>query len=76
MACPSGNLSRVELRRESIESTGMNGFELCGIGAPLARCDLQPIKDGWQRVVDVTALVVSDDATGPFDQRQVFFEAE
>ena len=76
MACPSGNLSRVELRRESIEPPGVNGFELRGIDAPLTRCDLQPIKYGGQGVVDMTELVTTDDATGPVDQRQVFLKAE
>ena len=76
MADWSRNLSRIELRRESIESPGVNGFELRGIGVPLIRCDLQPIKDGRQSTVDVAALVVADDATGPVDQRQVFLEVE
>jgi hypothetical protein len=48
MAYSSRNLSCVELRREAIKSPGVNGFELRGINAPLARRDLQPIKDGWQ----------------------------
>ena len=69
-------LAGIELRRESIESPGVNGFELGGVDAPLIRRDLQPIKNVWQGVVDVTALVVADDATGPVDQRQIFLEAE
>ena len=69
-------LSRIEYRGRSIESFRMNGFKLCGIDAPLIRCDLQPGEDGWQRVVDVPALVATDDATGPINQSQVFLEVE
>ena len=72
----SRNLSRVELRRESIESPGVNGFELGGVDAPLIRRDLQPIENVWQGVVDVTAFIAADDATGPVDQRQIFLEVE
>ena len=39
-------LTRIELRDDSIESPGMNGFELRGIGAPLIYCDLQSVEDG------------------------------
>jgi hypothetical protein len=45
MAVWSRNLSRIELRRESIESPGVNGFELGDADTPLIRRDLQPIKD-------------------------------
>ena len=72
----SRNLSRIELWRESIESPGVNGFELSRVDAPLIRRDLKPIEDGWQGVVYVAAFVAADDATGPVDQRQVFLEVE
>jgi hypothetical protein len=61
----AGKLTRIELRDDSIESPGVNSFELRGIDAPLIPCDLQPCEDLWQRFVDVPALVTADDATGP-----------
>ena len=69
-------LTRIELRCDSIESPGMNGFELRGIDAPLIRCDLQSVEDGWQCVVDVSALVAADDAASPVHEGQVFLEVE
>jgi hypothetical protein len=42
-----GKLARIELRCDPIESFWMNDFELRGVDAPLIRCDLQPIEDGW-----------------------------
>lgn len=72
----AGELSRAELWGESIESLAMNGFELCGIDAPLVRCDLQAFEDWWHCVVDVPALVAADDAAGPVHQGQVFLEVE
>ena len=62
------------MRGESIESPGMNGFELRGIDAPLIRRDLQPCEYWWQRFVDVPTLVTADDAAGPVHQGQVFLE--
>ena len=64
------------MRGESIESPGMNGFELRSIDTPLIRCDLQPCEDRWQRFVDVPALVTADDAAGSVHQGQVFLEVE
>jgi hypothetical protein len=72
----AGKLSAVELRSESIESPGTNGFELSGIDAPLIRCDLQPCEDRWLRFVGVRALVTADDAASPVHQGQVFLEIE
>ena len=69
-------LAGIELWGDPIESPGVNGFELGGVDVPPIRRDLQPIKDGWQGVVDVTALVVANYATSPVDQRQVFLEVE
>ena len=43
----AGKLTRIELRDDSIESPGMNSFELRGIDAPLIHCDLQSVEDGW-----------------------------
>ena len=60
-------LSRIELRGLSIESSRVNGFELRGIDTPLIRGDLQPVEDGWQCIVDVSALVIANDAPGPVD---------
>ena len=40
----AGNLSRIELRIDSIESIGVNGFELSGIDLPLIRRDLQSVE--------------------------------
>ena len=39
----AGKLTRIELWDGSIESPGMNGFELRGIDAPLIYCDLQSV---------------------------------
>jgi len=58
-----GNLTRIELRCDSIESPGMNGLELRSIDTPLIRRDLQPVEDGRQGVVDVPALVAANHAT-------------
>ena len=69
-------LSRIELQGDSIESFGMNGFELRGIYSPLIRCDLQPGEDRWQCVFYVAALVAAYDAAGPVNQCQVFLEIE
>ena len=72
----AGNLSGIELRIDSIESFGVNGFELHGIDAPLIRRDLQSLEDGWQDVVDMPAFVTAHDASGPVDQGQIFLETE
>ena len=69
-------LAGIELWGDPVESPGVNGFELGGVDAPLIRRYLQPMKDGWQSVVDMTAFIAADDATGPVDQRQVFLEVE
>ena len=36
-------LARIELRCDSIEAPGMNGFELCAVDEPLFSSDLQSI---------------------------------
>ena len=43
-----GKLTRIELRDDSIESPGMNDFELRGVDAPLIHCHLQSVEDGSQ----------------------------
>ena len=55
-------LTRIELRCDSIESPGMNGFKLRGIDAPLIRCDLQSVEDRRQGAVDVPVLVATNGA--------------
>ena len=60
--------------RQGIESSCVNGFELRGIDAPLIEGDLKSVDDRWQCIVDVSALVIANDATGPVHQRQVFLE--
>ena len=69
-------LTRIELRDDSIESPGMNGFELRGIDAPLFRCNFQAGENGWQCVFDVPTFVAANDAPGPVNQHQVFFKIE
>ena len=76
MADRSRHLSRIEFWRESIESPGVNGFELGGVDAPLIRRYLQPSKDRREGIVDMTMFITADDATCPVDQRQVFTKIE
>ena len=53
----AGKVTHIELWDDSIESPGMNGFELRGIDTPLIECNFQSSQDGRQCVVDVPALV-------------------
>ena len=53
-----GELSCIELWRESIESFWMYGFELRGIDAPLIYRDLQSSEHWRQATIDVSSLVV------------------
>jgi len=76
MGAEAANLPRVELRCDSIEPPGMYRFELGGIDTPLSDCDLQPVENGRQGMVDLSAFVGTNDPAGPVDQGQVFLEAE
>ncbi len=59
------NLTRIELWGDSIEPSGVYGFKLRGIDAPLIRSDLHAIEDGRQGVADMSAFAAADDAAGP-----------
>ena len=69
-------LAGIELWGDSIEAFWMDGFKLRSIDTPLIRRDLQPVENGRQGVVDVSAFVAANDTTGPVDQCEVFLEAE
>ena len=72
----ASKLSGIELWGDPIEAFGMERLKLRGIDKPLIRCYLQPVENGWQGVVDVSAFVTADGATCPVDQCQVFLEAK
>ena len=54
----------------------MYGFELCGVDTPLICRDIQAIENRWQALVDVAALVTTNDSTGPVHQLQIIFESK